>query len=715
MATDITASRGVVGSDQQNQPDPKGIRTRSFFPESDLGHDFFASMPFGEVRPFTFFESVPDDKRIRAQFKTQVMSYTLKSRLMQDIHMKKLLVQVPREAILPFNWNKWFKNPVIGQDVPSDCGTSVAGFWHLVSDLMNAQWNSIDSAWSSTSIANATGASNFLTSIFRYFLMCELFYSDGNLLKFCMISGRPWASAVKADGHTRVGVDYVFDKFCDAFLTLITGPGWSGSNLFNITFANGQYYIVDPSIDSSKANSGSYISFREALSLMRDDLTFTISQTWTSAQVSDFDTLRSSIFNDVEYYINFWDDNPTDPADRVAVDLKRLWAYQLAYFHFLTNDSVDFIFSAELYRQYIFELVTRRANASTVTALSRTFSVNGYDYEYDYLSAYYFTAVITAMTYYFTNGTLPSSNYRPDSFDDGLAYFTALFGFNRSLRYLDYFTGSKTRPLAVGDVTVAVNNNTVNVVDTQAKTFLARFLNVINRVGMRNYVKGVFGTDQAPDWHNPQYLVQLDDLVYGQQVENTGAQQFDPDYPNSITTLLHGNSDRYAFEMDFDRSSIIVGLVWFDIDRVYSMATERQNLHYDRFDEFQPFMQYTGDQALMRVELGSPLLGVSSASIPATEAFGYKLRNAEYKERYDQCAGAFCNDMLDAFLFKADILESSGIQNIDPMFIRSFPSELDRFYLSLTGYSLGTYFHFIVKFTNLYSGSRPMAFAPTLM
>lgn len=713
MATDTPASRGVVASDPQNQADPKGIHTRSFFSEQDLGYDFFASLPFGEVRPFSFFETVPDDKRIRAQFKTQVMSYTLKSRLMQDIHMKKLLVQVPREAILPLNWNKWFKNPVIGQDVPSDVGTSVAGFWHLVSDLMSAHWTSIDTAWSTTSISTSTGVSNFLTALFRYFLMAELFYSDGNLLKFCLISGRPWASAVKADGHTRVGVDYVFDKFCDSFLTLITGPGWSGSNLFDITFANGQSYVVDPSIDSSKANSGTYISFREALSLMREDLTFSISRTWTSDQITAIDGLRSGFFNDVEYYITFYDDNPTDPADRVAVDLKRLWAYQLAYFHFLTNDSVDFLFSAELYRQYIYQLSSRWLG-STVSSAHR-FTVNGLEYQYDYLSSHYFAVQIAALTSYYTNGTWPSGSPNPDSFNDSLAYFTALFGFNRSLRYLDYFTGSKTRPLAVGDVTVQVNNNTVNVVDTQAKTFLARFLNVINRVGMRNYVKGVFGTEQAPDWHNPQYLVQIDDIVYGQQVENTGAQQFDPDFPNSITTLLHGNSDRYAFEIDFDRSSIIVGLVWFDIDRVYSMATERQNLHFDRFDEFQPFMQYTGDQALMRVELGSPLLGAGPAVTPATAPFGYKLRNAEYKERYDQCAGAFCNDMLDAFLFKADILESSGIQNIDPMFIRSFPSELDRFYLSLTGYSLGTYFHFIVKFTNLYSGSRPMAFAPTLM
>ena len=257
-----------------------------------------------------------------------------------------------------------------------------------------------------------------------------------------------------------------------------------------------------------------------------------------------------------------------------------------------------------------------------------------------------------------------------------------------------------------------MNNNRVNVVDTQAKTFLARFLNVINRVGMRNYLEGVFNTRQAPDWHNPQYLVKIDDIVAGDRVENTGERQWEQ--PNSVTSLLRGNSDRFAFEMDFDRSSVIIGLVWFDVDRVYSMATERQNLHYDRFDEFQPFMQYTGDQALYRVELGSPLTNSVGALHPM-DAFGYKLRNAEYKERFDQCAGGFCNDMLDGYLFKADVLESSSIVNVGPSFIRSFPSELDRFYLSLTGYSLGTYFHFIVKFENLYSGSRPMAYAPTLM
>lgn len=706
---DTVSSQGVVKSDPQNVADPKGVHTRSFFTEDDLGYSFYATLPFGEVRPFTFFESVPDDKRIRAQFLSQVQSYTLKAPLMQGIHMKKLLCQVPREAILPFNWEKWFKNPVIGQDINQiapDAGTSVLGFWHKVYSLMYAMKNALPL---STTVSSVALANTLFTALFQYYLVAEMFFSDGNLLKHCNISGRPWAYGLMADGHTHLTVDYVLDKFINRFIDYYYVP--AGANNFLLSFGGTDVYTVELGIDPNKSYPGRFVSLREALALMRDNLSFTLDFTgMVASQLTALESFRAEMNSNIEYQLFFVDDNPTDPYDAVAIDLKRLWAYQLCAAHFLTNDSVDFVFTAELFRQYVFQLVTKMY--SSTTTYSRHFTVNGLQYPYDYLSAFYFSTVLASLTSYYTNGTWPASITNPDALSDALGYLCALFSFKRSLRYLDYFTGSKTRPLAVGDVNVQVNSNLVNVVDTQAKTFYARFLNVINRSGIRNYVEAVFNVKQAPDWHNPQYLIKLDDIVTGQRVENTASEQWTQ--PNSVTSLLHGSSDRFAFEMDFDRSSIVIGLVWFDIDRVYSMATERQNLHFDRFDEFQPFMQYTGDQALMRVELGTPLISGGAGVLP-TDPFGYKLRNCEYKERYDQCAGGFCNDMLDGYLFKADVLESSAIQNQSPSFIRSFPSELDRFYLSLTGYSLATYFHFIVKFTNLYSGSRPMAYAPTLL
>lgn len=689
---DTISSRGAVGSDPQNIADPKGVHTRSSFTEDDLGYNFFATLPFGEIRPFTFFESVPDDKRIRAQFLSQVQSYTLKAPIMQSIHMKKLLAQVPREAILPNNWDKWFKNPVIGEDIPGDVGTSVLGFWNLVANVAKTLRAQLPDSAPST----ASDINYFFTQYFKYFVIMEMFYSDGNLLKHCNISGRPWCFSYGSDGKIQHTVDYAFDKFCNYFRAL-DDDTWS----FTVNFGTDSYDVY-PSVRPSNSHYGKVISFREFLSLIRDDLSFSISFTFSDdpadSELEPYVEVATNVLSDDELLLLPVEDD--NGEDSVAIDLKRLWAYQLVCAHFLTNDSVDFVFSAELYRQYIWSLLKEVNNAYQGVAVD-DFTVNGMSYQYDYLSAHYFECVLSYLASEGFNGV-----------DSALAYLSALFTFKRSLRYLDYFTGSKTRPLAVGDVTVSVDNNRVNVVDTQAKTFLARFLNVINRVGIRNYVKGVFNVDQAPDWHNPQYLIKLDDVINGDRIENTGEAQWE--MPNSVTSLLRGNSDRFAFEMDFDRSSVLIGIVWFDVDRVYSLATERQNLHYDRFDEFQPFMQYTGDQALYRVELGSPLLSGTGLEHPL-DAFGYKLRNAEYKERYDQCAGGFCNEMLDDYIFKADVLESSGIQHVGPSFIRSFPSELDRFYLSLSGYSLATYFHFIVRFRNLYSGSRPMAYAPTLL
>lgn len=712
---DTPSSHGIVASDPQNNPDVKGVHTRSFFSDKDLGDEFYASLPFGEIRPFTFFESVPDDKKIRSQFINQVQSYTLKAPLMQPLHMKKLVCQVPREAILPFNWEKWFKNPVIGQDVNQvapDAGTSVLGFWRLAYTLLS----SVKSALPSATINSQSTANAWINAWFLYLLLAEAFYSDGNLLKYCRISGRPWAFSLKSDGHTHNSVDYVFDKFCDKLLLALQTNSLTTFTLSFGVSPNITTYTVDLALDPNKSYPGDFINFKEALSLMRDDFNFRIDVgTLTAAQSGAINTLRTTIASDVEFSIQFVDDPATTSSDLTPVDLKRLWAYQLSCAHFLTNDSVDFIYTADLFRQYVAELVTRNIYS---LPMDHKFVVNGFEYRYDWLSAHYFQTVMAGLTAYFTSGSWPGNSgttvVYPDDLASALGYLVALLSFKRSLRFLDYFTGSKTRPLAVGDVNVQVNAGLVNVVDTQAKTFLARFLNVINRTGMRNYLEGVFNVRQAPDWHNPQYLVKIDDIVTGQRVENTGAQQWDPDYPNSVTCTLHGNSDRFAFETDFDRSSVVIGLVWFDIDRVYSMATERHNLHYDRFDEFQPFMQYTGDQALYRVELGTPLTSGPASLLPK-DAFGYKLRNAEYKERYPQCAGAFCTDMLDGYIFKADVMEASGIQNVGPSFIRSFPSELDRFYLSSTGFSLATYFHFIVRFASLYSGSRPMAYAPTLM
>lgn len=87
----------------------------------------------------------------------------------------------------------------------------------------------------------------------------------------------------------------------------------------------------------------------------------------------------------------------------------------------------------------------------------------------------------------------------------------------------------------------------------------------------------------------------------------------------------------------------------------------------------------------------------------------------EYKQRFNYLFGDFNQAPLKNMIFIADYERPTGdMLNIGPDYIRSYPSELDRFYKSLTGYSLGTYFHFIVLGTNELKSNRPMAFNPQI-
>ena len=686
MANDLAPSKGIVGSDPQNTQDAKTIHTSSYFDESCLGYDFFDTLRFGEYHPFTAMEVVPKDV-VEAKFKHNIMSYTLKAPLMQGIKVKKAIYQVPREAILPFNWEKWFKNPVIGQDIPDDVGTSVSGFWTKVKTMCDKLLQPYLTALTGSEPTDKAG---FLHDMFRMLVFMEYFYSNGSVLKSCNTSGAQFFQLLDQYGDRTKSFDYWMDAILKIFVNEFNPLGYGYA--FAVTIG-GKSYRVYTEYPEDENPTGNVLNIREFLSMIRDEPIFTITGGINASAFTSFWTILTGATSLQLVTLYGDDDEP--------IDLKRLWAYNLVCAHFMTNDKVDFIYSAELYRQYVGELVTRawgEALGNGGNNEDSVFTVNGLTYRYDYMSANYFDAIVTNIA---SDGA--------SAIDEVWAYIATLFSYKRSLRYQDYFTGSRTQPLAVGDVNVQVNSNLVNIVDSERKRFLARMLNSINTAGMRQYVKELFGVEQAPDWHNPQQLIKFDDIAYGERTENTGDAQWQK--ANSVTATLTGNSDRYAFKMYFDRSSVLIGIAWFDIPRVYAYATERQNMHFDRFDEFQPMMQYIGDQKLYKGELGAPKF---TGATNLTDAFGYKLRNAEYKQRYSQCAGGFV-ESLPGYIFKADILETVAIQNQGSSFIRSFPSELDKFYLNLTGYSNGTYFHFICKWTNNWSGKRPMAFAPTLM
>lgn len=676
-------TNGMVAGEPVNTPSEKPVRTRSRFPS--LSYHFYNSERFGENGVCFVMDCVEGDK-VPVRSGGHVSSYTLKAPLMQSISKKKDFYMVPMEAILMQNWKKFYTNPVVGDDVPDACGTSSDDFWIAASALVSAMFSQCATDLAATPVHLAT----ISNSIFRTLIVAEMFYSNGSLIKSLGASGAHYCSIKTSKKR------YTIDSFID----LVVADYISIVPYFEFYHDGHAYKVVNDEANYGyMRDSQAVVSMRTFLQMMRDDLTTYVSDVPTSVQ-SAFLAGLTDYFDTSKYSRSF-------ATPEVPYDLRRLWAYQLVNAHFYTNDHIDYVYSSDIFRQLIDYFVFTQYDG---TYQVPHFTLNGIQCPYDSTSAYCFDIVMSNAENYaqqichVTTGVTASHKF----YKNILGYLSALLSYRRSLRYVDYFTGSRSRPLAVGDVDVNVSSNKVNVVDVSRNIQRQRFFNAVNRFGRRfeEYIKGLSGVTPDTDYHNPLYLGHTSDTVYGVETENTGTYQMSRG--NSVTTRLQTNGSRYQFEFDVDRPCVVIGITYYDMPRAYLFATERQLFHVNRFDMFNPYMQFIGDQDVRKEELGQDYY----LSTPGT--FGYQMRHMEYKQRYDQAAGAFVED-LPGFLFTDRVFGHLSNFEIDPHFIRSLNSELDEFYVALTGYSLGHYFHFIVDNDNVCDASRPMAFAPSIL
>ena len=685
-----TQQSGLVAGNRQNTPGGSTSRSRSKFP---LSYSEFQTERFAEYFPFFVQEGVSSD-RLPLHSNHEVQTYTLKSPILQSLSKKKDYFVVPMQAILPLNWEKFYTSPNIGQDVPDDCGLGVQLFWSKMRTVFINSWTKLNTDWSNASLATTTK----LQELFKFLIFFENIYSCGSLMKYLRISSNTWFKATLGN-NIFATYDDIFDALIGAVAAQLS-PDASGAVL-DITINGNVYHVYDDPSNNPNA-SGSCINLREALELMRDDLSFTV-----TGATSFVTTGVSSVLGSI---------TPALPTSDAPLNLGRLWAYQLVVAHFYSNDHIDFIFSADLYRQYILQLATYRnvASGQPDVQYDASFRVNGLDYQYDALSAFYCSRVIARLSG--TDGIFSANNLgqpQNEGLDESYAYFVSLFGFKRSLRFLDYFTGSRAYPLnqlsGTGSPTVAVNNNAVSVIDMSRASMMTKFLQAVNRSGRKfsAYMQELFGKTPAYDYHNPMYLAHTSDLVGAQETDNTGSAQVTDQL--AVTSRFRATSSRYAFEFEPDRDCIVLGISYYDLPRVYQKATDAQNFYINRFDMFNTYLQYIGDQSISEAEIGTDTPDVS-------KPFSYTNRHMEYKQRFNGCAGGFCvpSTGLDNWIFPADVLRRGFFHNISPSFIRSFNSELDRFYQVLTGWSLGTYFHFIVRYDNRQDASRPMAYNPPI-
>lgn len=633
---------------------------------------------YGEYAPHFVADAVPDDNHV-LRSRHAVRSYTLNAPLLEGISIKKDYFLVPDSALIPRNYEKFIVAPNIGEDIDaSKIGTSVVGFRHLIYDYFvkfGAHIASYDDSFSNDAV----------TDLWRYMLLRNLMLSEGSLLASLGCHIIPRSPKRKLNKN-----DIEFDKFVKDFFAVLE----ANSGYLAVTLGDQTFY-VDPGENSGADDEVQIISIHEFISRCMDDFSFELSVLGASPE--DFDDF-ASVADDYPMFLN------DDEDGVVPTDFRRCLAYQICCAHFFSNDKVDYMYSAELYRQFV-ESLYRTIFEGTL----QTFTWNGETYLYDTFAAYNF---IYAFDVY---GDSDISWDEIIGHVERMQLLRLIFGFNRSLRFVDYFTGSRTRPLAVGDANVAVNSGYVNVVETMQKRWYIKLWNQVQRVGRRlsEQMQGMFpGVQNSTDWHEPIWLAHTSDNIHPEEVDNTASEQFDPTKPIPVTASLHGNAENYAFDINInDRYGTIIGIQYFDISRFYTNATERSFFHVDRFDRFNPFLQFVGDQKVYREELS----GGSHTSGRDLLTFGYQGRNMEYKQRYNQAFGGFVNNALPGMLFLADVgrLDSDMMQ-IKPDYIRSYPSELDDFYKSLSGYSLGTYFHFIIISTNDFISNRPMVYNPQI-
>lgn len=389
-------------------------------------------------------------------------------------------------------------------------------------------------------------------------------------------------------------------------------------------------------------------------------------------------------------------------------NISRILAYQLACAEYFTNEFVDSIYSSQLFIDNVQSLMEIFFQGDTGFSINDWyFLYNGVRIRYDVFSKHMTSKLIERMAYDITD-------LKTNRIPTFLSIISLIFSFRHSLKYSDYFTSLKTRPLAVGDVKAPVVSNGVSAVEMTHRIQMQRFLNAVNRSGRKlgNYLKSIFGSELPPDMHVPHYVASNSYIVSGFEVNQTSGSNTPSldDQLGKQVTVLRSQGNDFEFTVDTDVPCILIGLLHFDVVRSYADTIDRAFMHVDRFEMFNPYLQYIGDQSASREELL-----VTAAD--SDNAVGYQQRYCEYKQRFSQAHGGFISSLPSwAFVDGEEVPGSlSSAREINSDFIRNDNYEFDRFYSILTGRTLSDYFHFIISLNIGCNAKRPLEINPNIL
>lgn len=668
---------------------------RHTFNRFNNGYTHYTTANYGEYIPFFNQICNPADRK---KFKSvsQIRTLTLNSPLYSKMKMNKDYFFVPNDAILPINWQKIYRNPSQGDDVPDDVNTVILDFdsiFQFADKFMQAV-----TAFSNPNLVDSaiipTGR-----YIYRSFPIMDAFFSSSGILSRLGYNLSHNLSITANLG----GTSYFFptwDRFTETFYASLFPAG-----TFPFSFDSGYQGFKFQIDDTDTLMNNAYpesitISPKDALSLFR----YFIDNIDTPSTASDFGNFIRSVHNVISQQTgqtytskHLYADTVLDSQNKVF-NYDQCVAYNLICAQFYSNGNVDAIYNAELYRDML------GSHIHIFNGGFDTFAYNGINTQYDMASGHYMFKAFQAITTMLFDDTAVTKYPKVSA---ALDYLRNIFCLQNSLKYGDYFTGSHTRPLAVGDVTAPVVGEAVSAIDVTKAIAYQRFLNVVVKLknNFADYLRSLFGTLPAPDYHEAKFVSHSEGSVDGFEVANTTTAE-----QGNLVTLLHSVNENFEFELECDMPGIAMGIVSFVSSRAYCQTKDRMFMRRDRYDMFNPMLQTIGDQ---------PILGFEKNSIYSTP-YGYVQRYMEYKQRYNIASGAF-DDVLKSYCIICDSPTSSANSlelispNVNSVSIRLTPRELDRYFKNQSAWSYGNSFHFICEFDNQCDDVREADYTPTIL
>lgn len=685
--------------------DPQFEEQQGYFPY-DLTHHEYLTPRFGEVTPTCNMHTIPGDRVVFNGNEKTVLTQ-INGNFLGTVNEYSDSFFVPLRSLIPNNYEKLIPNPTKGDDLPISAlpkfplAAFVNSYLHstrtvrienegvltqtmAVRELMRFAYE-----WDN----DADMAFAFNVALTRWFALLTMF-SRGQLLDYLGYSLSEEFQEV---------IDDVFYSF------------WNNPSRNDVETIDLFYSPTGDVIDSSQ-NLGNQADTRPSrtLSEFRDVISYAfehgfiinftalydqlgIDDTGIVEKLQRFESLLWSYlqFNNYssenyQQLITKYDTEVYQATDNYQyINLFTPLAYQQVIAQYYSNNSVDNIFNADLYMQNLRAVMFPSIDG--VSSSEPVFLYNGVETRYDLIS-------------------LASSLYSLVSLDapDGFLtrqylFITLVFLLRNSLRYGDYFATARPNMLAVGDLTINVEDGAVSPIDITQNLLKQRYLNAANYIGsgFLPYMASIFGVTPSDTGTYPRFISHYKQTLRSDIVTNTA------DETGRQYTNLLGFSNGNSWDCFIDDYGVILVLKSYDVLPVYSKGVDRTFGFSDRFDLFNPMLQNIGDQPILSTEIGGDFEYI----------FGYTMRNAEYKYKVSRAHGAFVRSLRGFYMpFPVDYYKNVlGGLKINPDFIRDRPFFFDSVVSQQTGTSPADYYHFIVSCVNTLKTARKMQATPAVL